>query len=290
MQSKWTKILIVLAIAALVVVFFGFDLGRYLTFDYLKSRQVALETYHADHQAMTMAIYMVIYIVVTALSLPGAAVMTLAGGAIFGFWIGLLLVSFASTIGATLAFLVARFLLMDYVKRRFGDKLKAVYEGIEKDGAFYLFTLRLVPLFPFFVINLVMGLTPIRTATFYIVSQIGMLAGTAVYVNAGTQLAQIDSISGILSPGLIFSFALLGIFPWIAKAAVAMIRSKKALAGYARPKSFDYNLVVIGAGSAGLVTSYIAAAVKAKVALIEKHKMGGDCLNTGCVPSKALIR
>lgn len=290
MQSKWTKILIVLAIAALVVVFFGFDLGRYLTFDYLKSRQAALETYHADHQAMTMAMYMLIYIVVTALSFPGAAVMTLAGGAIFGFWIGLLLVSFASTIGATLAFLVARFLLMDYVKRRFGDKLKAVYEGIEKDGAFYLFTLRLVPLFPFFVINLVMGLTPIRTVTFYIVSQVGMLAGTAVYINAGTQLAQIDSISGILSPGLIFSFALLGVFPWIAKALVAMIRSKKALAGYARPKSFDYNLVVIGAGSAGLVTSYIAAAVKAKVALIEKHKMGGDCLNTGCVPSKALIR
>jgi dihydrolipoamide dehydrogenase len=290
MTSKWSKILILLTIAALVVVFFGFDLGRYLTFDYLKSRQAALETYYADHQPLTMAIYMAVYIVVTALSLPGAAVMTLAGGAIFGFWIGLLLVSFASTIGATLAFLVARFLLMDYVKRRFGDKLKAVYEGIEKDGAFYLFTLRLVPLFPFFVINLVMGLTPIRTATFYVVSQIGMLAGTAVYVNAGTQLAQIDSISGILSPGLIFSFALLGIFPWIAKAAVAMIRSRKALAGYARPKSFDYNLVVIGAGSAGLVTSYIAAAVKAKVALIEKHKMGGDCLNTGCVPSKALIR
>ncbi|RJP37713.1 MAG: dihydrolipoyl dehydrogenase [Desulfobacteraceae bacterium] len=290
MTSKWSKILILLAIAALVVVFFGFDLGQYLTFDYLKSRQAALETNYADHQPLTMAIYMAVYIVVTALSLPGAAIMTLAGGAIFGFWIGLLLVSFASTIGATLAFLVARFLLMDYVKRRFGDKLKAVYEGIEKDGAFYLFTLRLVPLFPFFVINLMMGLTPIRTATFYIVSQIGMLAGTAVYVNAGTQLAQIDSISGILSPGLIFSFALLGIFPWIAKAAVAMIRSRKALAGYARPKSFDYNLVVIGAGSAGLVTSYIAAAVKAKVALIEKHKMGGDCLNTGCVPSKALIR
>jgi dihydrolipoamide dehydrogenase len=290
MPSKWSKVLIVLAIATLVIVFFGFDLGRYLTFDYLKSRQLELETYYADHQLLTMAIYSAVYVLVAALSLPGAAVMTLAGGAIFGFWIGLLLVSFASTIGATLAFLVARFLLRDYVKRRFGDKLKAVYEGIEKDGAFYLFTLRLVPLFPFFVINLVMGLTPIRTAAFYMVSQVGMLAGTAVYVNAGTQLAKINSLSGILSPGLIFSFALLGIFPWIAKALVAMIRSKKALAGYARPKSFDYNLVVIGAGSAGLVTAYIAAAVKAKVALIEKHKMGGDCLNTGCVPSKALIR
>lgn len=290
MKSKWSKIIIVLTVAALVILFFGLDLGRYLSFDYLKSRQLALETHYADHQLMTMAIYMAVYIVVTALSLPGAAVMTLAGGAIFGLWRGLLLVSFASTIGATLAFLVARFLLKDFVQRRFGEKLKAVNEGIEKDGAFYLFTLRLVPLFPFFVINLVMGLTPIRTGTFYIVSQIGMLAGTAVYVNAGTQLAQIDSISGILSPGLIFSFVLLGVFPWIARKIVAVIRSKKILAKYPHPKKFDYNLVVIGAGAAGLVTSYIAATVRAKVALIEKHKMGGDCLNTGCVPSKALIR
>ncbi len=290
MKSNWSKILIVLAIAALVIFFFGLDLGRYLSFDYLKSRQLSLETHYTDHQLITMAIYMAVYILVAALSLPGAAVMTLAGGAIFGFWLGLLLVSFASTIGATLAFLVARFLLKDYVQRRFGDKLKAVNEGIEKDGAFYLFTLRLVPLFPFFVINLVMGLTSIRVGTFYIVSQIGMLVGTAVYVNAGTQLSQIDSISGILSPGLIFSFVLLGIFPWIARKIIAVIQSKKILAKYPRPKKFDYNLVVIGAGAAGLVTSYIAATVRAKVALIEKHKMGGDCLNTGCVPSKALIR
>ena len=290
MKSNVSKIIIVLVIAAMVAVFFGFDLGQYLSFDYLKSRQAALESFYADHQLMTMAIYMAIYILVAALSLPGAAVMTLAGGAIFGFWFGLVLVSFASTIGATCAFLVARFLLRDTVQKKFGDRLKAINEGIEKDGAFYLFTLRLVPIFPFFVINLVMGLTPIRTGVFYIVSQIGMLAGTAVYVNAGTQLARIDSLSGILSPGLIFSFALLGIFPLIAKKITAVIQSKKALAKYPRPKKFDYNLVVIGAGAAGLVTSYIAATVRAKVALIEKHKMGGDCLNTGCVPSKALIR
>lgn len=208
--------------------------------------------------------------------------MTLAGGAIFGFWRGLVLVSFASTIGATLAFLAARFLLRDTVQKKFGDRLKAINEGIEKDGAFYLFTLRLVPIFPFFVIHLVMGLTPIRTGVFYNVSQVGMLAGTAVYVNAGTQLARMDSLSGILSPGLIFSFALLGIFPWIAKKITAAIQSRKALANTPRPKKFDYNLVVIGAGAAGLVTAYIAAAVRAKMALIEKHKMGG-----GVDPGKA---
>ena len=290
MKSTFSRILIVLLIAALVAVFFGFDLGQYLSFDYLKSRQSALASFYADHQMMSMAIYMAIYILVAALSLPGAAVMTLAGGAIFGFWYGLVLVSFASTIGATLAFLVARFLLKDMVQKKFGDRLKTVNHGVEKDGAFYLFTLRLVPIFPFFVINLVMGLTPIRTGVFYIVSQIGMLAGTAVYVNAGTQLAQIDSLSGILSPDLVFSFALLGIFPLIAKKTAAKIKSRKALAAAPRPKKFDYNLVVIGAGAAGLVTAYIAATVRAKVALIEKHKMGGDCLNTGCVPSKALIR
>ncbi len=290
MNSKFSKIMILLTIAALVIIFFAFDLGQYLTFDYLKSRQLALETYHADHQFMTMAVYMAIYILVAALSLPGAAVMTLAGGAIFGLWIGLLLVSFASSIGATLAFLVARFLLKDYVQDKFGDRLNAINEGIAKDGAFYLFTLRLVPVFPFFVINLVMGLTPIRVGIFYIVSQIGMLAGTFVFVNAGTQLAKIDSLSGILSPGLIFSFVLLGIFPLIAKKIIAMIKARKVMAKYPRPRKFDYNLVVIGAGAAGLVTSYIAATVRAKVALIEKHKMGGDCLNTGCVPSKALIR
>lgn len=282
--------MIVLIIAALMAVFFAFDLGQYLSFDYLKSRQSALESFYADHQLMSMAIYMAIYILVAALSLPGAAVMTLAGGAVFGFWSGLVLVSFASTIGATCAFLVARFLLRDTVQKKFGDRLKAVNKGIEKDGAFYLFTLRLVPVFPFFVINLVMGLTPIRTGMFYIVSQAGMLAGTAVYVNAGTQLAQIDSLSGILSSDLIFSFALLGLFPLIAKKVTAKIKSKKVLAKYPKPKKFDYNLVVIGAGAAGLMTSYIAATVRAKVALIEKHKMGGDCLNTGCVPSKALIR
>lgn len=221
---------------------------------------------------------------------PGAAVMTLAGGAIFGLVEGTILVSFASTIGATLAFLVSRILLRDAIQKKFGDSLKAINSGVKEEGAIYLFGLRLVPLFPFFVINLVMGLTPIRVATFFVVSQIGMLPGTLVYVNAGTQLANINSLSGILSPGLIFSFVLLGIFPFIAKKILAVIKGRRALEGFSKPAHFDTNMVVIGAGATGLVTSYIAAATKAKVTLIEKHKMGGDCLNTGCVPSKALIR
>ena len=290
MKSRKTRIILLLFIILLVWVFFAFDLGQYLTLDYLKAKQRAFDAFYAEHRLATIAIYMLVYIAVTALSLPGATVMTLAGGAMFGLWVGLLTVSFASTIGASLAFLVSRFLLRDGVQGRFGDSLRAINAGIERDGAFYLFSLRLVPIFPFFVINLVMGLTPLRAVTFYWVSQVGMLPGTAVYVNAGTQLGQLESAAGILSPGLIFSFALLGIFPLVAKKVLAVIKARQALSGYARPKRFDYNLVVLGAGSAGLVSAYIASAVKARVALIEKHKMGGDCLNTGCVPSKDLIR
>ncbi len=290
MKNKISKIILFIIITGFAYAFFAYDLGQYLTLEYFKSQQLSFEQYYVSNKYFTILIYMAIYILVTALSLPGATVMTLAGGALFGFWLGTLIVSFASTIGATLAFIVARFLLRDYIQKKFGDKLGPVNEGVKKDGAFYLFTLRLVPIFPFFVINLVMGLTPIRVVTFYLVSQIGMLAGTFVYVNAGTQLAKIESLKGIASPELIFSFALLGIFPLIAKKAVTFIKSRKIMAKHKKPEKFDYNLVVIGAGSAGLVTSYIAATVRAKVALIEKHKMGGDCLNTGCVPSKALIR
>ncbi len=200
------------------------------------------------------------------------------------------MVSFASTIGATLAFLLSRFLFRDAIQRKFGEKLESINRGIERDGNFYLFTLRLVPIFPFFIINVVMGLTPIKALSFYLVSQIGMLPGTIVFLNAGTQLGKLESAAGILSPGIILSFALLGIFPLVARKIVDFIRARKVYAGYKRPHKFDYHLTVIGAGSAGLVAAYIAAAVKARVALIEKDKMGGDCLNTGCVPSKALIR
>ncbi len=284
------RLVVVLIVIAIVIIFFKYDLSKYLTLDELKARQYDIENYYKENPVLTITIYMAGYIIVTALSLPGATVMSLAGGALFGLWMGTLIVSFASTIGATLAFLVARFLLKDYVQKKFGDKFDAVNKGIEKEGAFYLFTLRLVPLFPFFMINFLMALTPIKALTFYIVSQTGMLPGTLVYINAGTQLAKLESLRGILSPGLILSFALLGIFPILAKKTVGFIKARKVLAKYPRPKKFDYNLVVIGGGSAGLVSAFIGAAVKAKVALVEKDKMGGDCLNTGCVPSKALIR
>ncbi|MGB5838550.1 MAG: FAD-dependent oxidoreductase [Albidovulum sp.] len=256
----------------------------------LRDRLTHLDEWRMERPFVVAALFFAAYVTVTALSLPLAAWMTLAAGALFGFWTGLLLVSFASSIGATLAFLTARYLLRDWVHEKFGDRLKTIDDGIEQDGAFYLFTLRLIPVVPFFAVNLLMGLTPIRALTFYIVSQIGMLAGTAVFVNAGTQLAQLESVSGILSAPLILSFALLGIFPWIARSILSLIKRRKVYAKWARPTRYDRNLIVIGAGAAGLVSAYIAAAVKAKVTLIEGHKMGGDCLNYGCVPSKALIR
>ena len=284
------KLLLLLALGLLVGAFFVFDLGRFFSLDYFKSQQAALETWRAGHPGLTAGLFFAVYVAVTGLSLPGAAVMTLVAGAIFGLLWGTVIVSFASTLGATLAFLTARFVLRDWVQGKFGEKLKALNAGMAKEGGFYLFTLRLIPIFPFFIINLVMGLTPIRTWTFYWVSQVGMLAGTLVYVNAGTQLAKINSLQGILSPELLASFALLGLFPLIAKKIVAVVKARRVYAKWPKPKRFDRNLVVIGAGSAGLVTAYIAAAVKAKVTLIEKHRMGGDCLNTGCVPSKALIR
>ena len=279
-------------IGVAVAAFFVFDLGRFFDLAYLKAQQSAIEAYRQDHPLLTAALFFVIYVAVTGLSLPGAAIMTLVAGAIFGLAWGTLIVSFASTIGATLAFLASRLLFRDMVQQRFGDRLRAINQGMAREGAFYLFALRLVPIFPFFVINLLMGLTPIRTWTYYWVSQVGMFAATLVYVNAGKQLAQIEGLGGILSPALLGSFALLAAFPLLAKRVVAWLEGRKVYAKWSdrRPKQFDYNLVVIGAGSAGLVSAYIAAAVKAKVALIERHKMGGDCLNTGCVPSKALLR
>ena len=286
-KGRW---LLAGVVVVLVAAYFVFDLGQYFSLGYLKSRQAEIDAYYASNPLQTVAVFFLVYVAVTGLSLPGATIMTLAAGAIFGLLWGTIMVSFASSIGATLAFLVSRFLLRDSMQAKFGDKLKAINAGIDKDGAFYLFTLRLVPAFPFFVINLAMGLTSLKTRTFYWVSQLGMFAGTLVYVNAGTQIARIESAAGILSPALIASFTLLGLFPLIAKKIVAMVKARKVYARFKRPRRFDRNVIVIGAGSAGLVSSYIAAAVKAKVTLIEKHRMGGDCLNTGCVPSKALIR
>ncbi len=287
-----SKSIVILAVIALVAAYFAFDLGQYLSLDYFKQRQADFAALYAQQPLLVIGAYALLYVIVFALALPVGAVMTLAGGALFGVWVGAVVVSFASSIGAALAFLASRYVLADSVRARFGARLAEVDKGIVKDGAFYLFTLRLIPAIPPAAINLLFGLTKMRTWTFYWVSQLGMLAGTIVYVNAGTQLGKLESLKGILSPGLIGSFVLLGLFPLIAKKIVDVVQGRKVYARWAsqKPKRFDRNLVVIGAGAAGLVTSYIAAAVKAKVTLVETHKMGGDCLNYGCVPSKALIK
>ena len=220
-----SRIVLLTLIAAFIAAFFYFDLGQYLTLDTLKAQQSAIENYRTTNPVLAVAVYALVYVAITGLSLPGAAILTLAGGAIFGLLWGTLIVSFASTIGATLAFLAARFLFRDGVKAKFGDRLQAIDEGVAREGGFYLFTLRLVPVFPFFMINLLMGLSKMKIGTFYIVSQIGMLAGTAVYVNAGTQLGKINSLADILSTALIGSFILLGLFPLLAKKIITTFRS-----------------------------------------------------------------
>jgi pyruvate/2-oxoglutarate dehydrogenase complex dihydrolipoamide dehydrogenase (E3) component/uncharacterized membrane protein YdjX (TVP38/TMEM64 family) len=279
------KLLVLGVIVVAVAVFFALGGAQYLSLDNLRALQESVQAFHREHPWQAAGGYFLAYVAVTGLSLPGAAVMTLLGGAVFGLLWGTVIVSFASTLGATLAFLASRFLLRDWVQARFGERLRAINAGVEREGAFYLFALRLVPAFPFFVINLVMGLTPIRAWTFYWVSQLGMLAGTVVYVYAGTQLGEFR-----LSAGLLVAFTALGLFPLAAKRVLDALKARRVYARWTKPRRFDRNLVVIGAGSAGLVSAYIAAAVKAKVTLVEKHRMGGDCLNTGCVPSKALIK
>ncbi|MDE2085600.1 MAG: FAD-dependent oxidoreductase [Xanthomonadaceae bacterium] len=284
--TRWA---VVIGLIGAAVAFFALGLQHRFTLDALKASQHALDGYREAHPWSLAAGFFVLYVVVTALSLPAATLLTLAAGAVFGLLEGTLLVSFASSIGATLAFLASRFVLRDTVQQRFGSRLVAINEGMQREGAFYLFTLRLVPVIPFFVVNLLMGLTGLGTRTFYWISQVGMLAATVVFVNAGTQLASLQSLSGILSPRIIGSFALLGLFPLIARWIVVRAKARRVYARWPRPKRFDRNLVVIGAGSAGLVSAYIAATVRARVTLIERHQMGGDCLNTGCVPSKSLI-
>jgi len=282
-----SRLVVLAVIVVLAGAFFALGGQRYLTLEALRAQQDAAQAYFRSHPWQTGLAYFLVYVAVTGVSLPGAAALTLFGGAVFGLLWGTLIVSFASSIGATLAFLASRFLLRDWVQGRFGDKLKPVNDGVAKEGAFYLFALRLVPAFPFFVINLAMGLTPMRARTFYWVSQAGMLAGTVAYVYAGTQLAEFR-----LSPGLLLAFTVLGLFPLVARRVLGALKARRVYARWIeqKPRRFDRNVVVIGAGSAGLVAAYIAAAVKAKVTLVEKHKMGGDCLNTGCVPSKALIK
>jgi pyruvate/2-oxoglutarate dehydrogenase complex dihydrolipoamide dehydrogenase (E3) component/uncharacterized membrane protein YdjX (TVP38/TMEM64 family) len=280
-----TKLYVLIALLVALTAFFAFGLHRYFSIDAFRAQRSAIDAYVEASPAKARLLFFLAYVAITGLSLPGAAVMTLIAGALFGVATGTIIVSFASAVGATIAFLASRFLLRDWVQSRFGERLKVIDAGIDREGPFYLFALRLVPVFPFFVINLVMGLTSIRTWTFYWVSQAGMLAATIVYVYAGTQLGQFQ-----ISWQLVLAFSLLGVFPLAAKKLVDTIKSRRVYSRWLKPRKFDRNVVVIGAGSAGLVSAYIAAAVKAKVTLIEKDRMGGDCLNTGCVPSKALIR
>lgn len=283
--------LILLAVVVLAIVGFRvFNLGEYLSLGFIRENLSQFQTQVTEQPVLTTSIFFLIYVVSTALSFPGATVLTLLAGALFGGLYGTLIVSFASTLGATVAFFSARLILGDSLRAKYGDRFKKIDEGFKKDGAMYLLSLRLIPVFPFFLVNLLMGLTNISVFRYFIYSQIGMLPGTWVYVNAGTELSKLESVQGLVSPSVLLSFALLGLLPWIGKAIMQFLKNRKIYGPYKKPSKFDYNMVVIGAGSAGLVTSYIASAVKAKVALIERHKMGGDCLNTGCVPSKALIR
>ncbi|MEO9468405.1 FAD-dependent oxidoreductase [Parasphingorhabdus sp.] len=284
------KLILVAVIAIIIWAIFHFNLNSYLDLEVLKAQQESIDAFYRSNAILVIAAFLGIYITVTALSIPGAAIMTLAAGAIFGVIVGTVIVSFASTIGATLAFLTSRYLLRDWVEDKFGSRLKKINEGVERDGAFYLVSMRLVPAFPFFMINLLMGLTKMKVWTYFFASQIGMLAGTIVFVNAGTQLSQVNSVGEVFSLPVIGSFVLLAIFPWIAKAIIALFKRRRIYKGWSRPRSFDRNVIVIGAGSAGLVSAVIATTIKAKVTLIETGKMGGDCLNYGCVPSKALIK
>ncbi len=267
-----------------------FQPGHLFTLERLKEASADLATRRDAAPGVFAAVFFGLYVVVAALPLPGAAILTLAAGALFGLAGGALLVSFASSLGATLAFLASRYLLRDLVQQRYGAWLKPVNQNFAREGALYLFALRLVPLFPFFMVNTLMGLTPLRTGLYYLVSQVGMIPGTLAYVNAGTQLALIDRPSDVLSLPVLGSFLLLAAVPFIGRAMVSALRRRRVYARFKQPDHYDNNLVVIGAGAAGLVSSYIAAAVKAKVTLIEAEKMGGDCLNYGCVPSKALIK
>ena len=284
------RLVVLLLVAAAIIAFFASGAHRYLSFERLKAEQAHLDAWYRAHPAATAAGFFALYVAVTGLSIPGAAVLTLVAGALFGVVRGTLLVSFASALGATIAFLVSRFVLRDWVRSRYRAQLESIDRGVQREGAFYLFTLRLLPAVPFFLINLAMGITAMRPWTFYWVSQLGMLAGTVVYVNAGRHLAAVTTPGDILSPGLITAFVLLGVFPLAAKKSIDAARARRVYARWKRPRRYDRNVVVIGAGSAGLVAAYIAAAVRAKVTLVEKDRMGGDCLNTGCVPSKALIK
>ncbi len=287
--STLVRALMLATLAAAVTAYFLYIRHHTADFAAVRAHVRAVEAYGGVHPWALAAEFFAAYVAVAAASLPIAGLLTLCGGALFGVVEGTLLASFASSIGATLAFLISRYLFRDAVRRRFGERLRTVDEGVRREGALYLFAMRLVPVLPFFVVNPLMGLTAMPTRTFYWVSQAGMLAATVVYANAGTRLAQLHSPSGLLSGGVLGGFALLAALPFASRRVLAVIRRRRTYRRWRKPRRFDRNVVVIGAGSAGLVSALIAATVRAKVTLVERHEMGGDCLNTGCVPSKALI-
>ena len=283
-------IVFLLIIAAIFFMADWFDLSQHLTLSQLKHHQLYLHSLVQDFPVQSVVIYFIAYIVMAGLALPGALIFTLAGGALFGLAAGVILVSFASTLGALASFLVARFFLHDFVQTRYQQRLTVINQKIQQQGATYLLFLRLVPAFPFFMVNLLMALTPISARTYYIVSQIGMLPATFIFVNAGTELAKISSVDDILSIPLLLSLLLLACLPFISKQLAKRVSCWRLYKSWQRPKKFDYHTIVIGGGAAGLVAAYTTQTLQGKVALIEKHQMGGDCLNTGCVPSKSILR
>jgi pyruvate/2-oxoglutarate dehydrogenase complex dihydrolipoamide dehydrogenase (E3) component/uncharacterized membrane protein YdjX (TVP38/TMEM64 family) len=285
-----TRLVVVLAIVVAIAAFFILGGSEYLTLETLKGARDSLSAFVAEQPVTAALAFIAAYIGIVALSLPGAAIMTLAAGALFGLVEGVALASIASTTGATLAMLAARFIARDWVRKRFPRAVEVVDKGIAKDGAVYLLSLRLAPVFPFFLVNLALGLTAMRVGLYALVTWAGALPGTIAYTFAGTQLARITRPSDVLSPGLLLAFLGLALVPLLGKWIANGVQRRRALGKFRRPKKFDANLIVIGAGSGGLVASLVAAQLKAKVVLIERAEMGGDCLNTGCVPSKSLIR
>ena len=283
-------IVFLLIIAAILFTVSWLDLHQLFTLSQLKQQQHTLQQLVAQNMFAASIIYFLCYVGMAGLAIPGALIMTLAGGALFGLLTGVLLVSFASSLGALIAFWAARFFLHDYIQSKYKDRLTVINDKIKQQGHWYLLFIRLVPAFPFFLVNVLMGLTPIRAGSYYLVSQIGMLPATIIYVNAGTELAKISSPQDILSWPLLISLTLLGLLPFITQGLVKLLTLKRLYAKWRKPKQFDYHTIVIGAGAAGLVSAYTSATLQAKVALIEQSEMGGDCLNTGCVPSKSILR
>ena len=289
-MSQQSRIVLFLIFAALVIATRCCNLDSYLSLAYIKSNHILFQNIYHENQVTVSLVFALVYVAFSSISIPGASFLSVFAGSIFGVFWGTIIVSFSSAIGSTVAFFLARYFFRTFVERRYPRQTRMINEGVKRDGAFYLFTLRLLPLLPYFVINIFMGITKISPKTFYFVSQLGMLPSTIIYTNAGSHLRSLEAIKDIFSFNSLLSLALLGLFPLASKRFIGYLKSRRVYRDFCRPRAYDYNVLVIGAGSAGLVSAYIASAVKAKVGLVEANRMGGDCLNTSCVPSKALLR